>query len=58
MPTASAPVTVSVALFAHNHERYLEQAIEGALMQRMRTPFEIVIGEDASTDRTRQIAQR
>jgi glycosyltransferase involved in cell wall biosynthesis len=26
-------------------------------MQRMRTAFEIVVGEDASTDRTRQIAQ-
>jgi glycosyltransferase involved in cell wall biosynthesis len=53
----SATVASSVALFAHNHERYIEQAIEGALMQRTRAPFEVVIGEDASTDRTREIAQ-
>jgi glycosyltransferase involved in cell wall biosynthesis len=58
-PMAQAErVKTSVALFAHNHERFIEEAIRGALEQRTRAPFEIVIGEDASTDRTREIAQR
>lgn len=54
----SERVKTSVALFAHNHERFIEEAIRGALMQRTRAPFEIVIGEDASTDRTREIVQQ
>ena len=46
---------VSVLMLAYNHERYIRQAIESALAQRTSFPFEIVIGEDCSTDGTRAI---
>jgi glycosyltransferase involved in cell wall biosynthesis len=45
----------SVLMLAYNHERYIAQAIESALGQQTEFPFELVIGEDCSTDRTRDI---
>jgi len=48
--------TVSVLIPAYNHSAYLAVAIEGALAQKCSFPFEILIGEDCSTDATRQIA--
>ncbi len=47
---------VSVAMLAYNHERYLAQAIEGVMKQEAGFPFELVIGVDASSDRTMDIA--
>lgn len=47
---------VSVLIITYNHEPYLRQAVESALMQEANFAFEIVIGEDCSTDRTRDVA--
>jgi len=49
---------VSVFMITYNHEHFIAQAIEGILMQRTTFPFELVIGEDCSTDGTRAIAQK
>jgi len=46
---------VSVLMTTYNHERFIAQAIESALMQQTDFDYEIVIGEDSSTDRTREI---
>lgn len=46
---------VSVFMMAYNHEKYIAEAIEGVLMQKTSFDFDIVIGEDCSTDNTRQI---
>jgi len=46
---------VSVHMITYNHEKFIAQAIEGVLMQKTSFPFELVIGEDCSTDRTRKI---
>jgi len=48
-------VMVSVDMITYNHEAYIKQAIEGVLMQKTNFKFELVIGEDCSTDRTREI---
>jgi glycosyltransferase involved in cell wall biosynthesis len=51
-------VDVSVILLTYNHERFLVQAIESVLAQRTRAPFELLISEDCSTDRSREIIHR
>lgn len=47
---------VSVLMITYNHAEYLGEAIEGVVNQRCDFPFELVIGEDASTDETLQVA--
>jgi glycosyltransferase involved in cell wall biosynthesis len=44
---------LSVMMITYNHERFIAQAIESALTQRVNFDYEIVIGEDCSTDNTR-----
>jgi len=46
---------VSVKMITYNHEAYIAQAIEGVLQQKTDFPIELVIGEDCSTDGTREI---
>ncbi|MCE7062741.1 glycosyltransferase [Dyadobacter sp. CY343] len=46
---------VSVCVPAYNHAKYIAQMLDGALMQQTNFEFEIVIGDDASTDRTQDI---
>jgi glycosyltransferase involved in cell wall biosynthesis len=46
---------VSVLIITYNHEEYIAQAVESALQQEVDFPYEIVIGEDCSTDHTREI---
>ena len=53
-PAGPAP-TVSVAMITFQHEAFIAQAIESVLRQQTNFPVELVIGEDCSPDRTRQI---
>jgi len=46
---------VSVNMITYNHAPYIAGAIEGVLQQKTSFPFELVIGEDCSTDGTRDI---
>ncbi len=46
---------VSVHMITYNHAPYIAQAIEYVLEQKTDFPFELVIGEDCSTDGTREI---
>uniref|UniRef100_A0A831U039 Glycosyltransferase n=1 Tax=Geobacter metallireducens TaxID=28232 RepID=A0A831U039_GEOME len=48
-------VKVSVLIITYNHEEYVAQAIESVLAQRADFDWEVVVGEDCSTDRTRDI---
>lgn len=48
-------IVVSVCMITYNHEKYISQAIDSVLMQKTNFDYEIVIGEDCSTDRTREI---
>lgn len=49
---------VSVLIMSYNQEEYIQQAIEGCLMQQTRFAYEIIIHDDASTDKTAHIIQR
>lgn len=46
---------VSVQMITYNHEPYIRQAIEGVMMQKTDFEFELIIGEDCSQDKTREI---
>ncbi|MGY1688891.1 glycosyltransferase [Geodermatophilus sp. SYSU D01105] len=46
---------VSVLVTTYNHERFLADALDSALAQEASFPFEVVVGEDCSTDRTRDV---
>jgi glycosyltransferase involved in cell wall biosynthesis len=48
----------SVAVFTYNHASFIEQAIDSVLAQETGFEFELVIGDDASTDGTREILRR
>ena len=54
----SSEVKVSVMMVTYNHEKYLEQAILSVLNQNVDFKYELLIGEDCSTDHTRKIAIR
>jgi len=53
VPAAERPL-VTFALFAYNQEKYIREAVEGALAQTYE-PLEIILSDDCSTDRTFQI---
>ncbi|MBN1295100.1 MAG: glycosyltransferase [Candidatus Latescibacteria bacterium] len=46
---------ISIIMITYNHAPYISEAIEGVLQQKTDFPFELVIGEDCSTDGTREI---
>jgi len=46
---------VSIVCEVFNHEPYLRQCLDGFLMQKTRFPFEVLIHDDASTDRSADI---
>lgn len=46
---------VSISCITYNHEPYIAQTLDGFLMQKTSFPFEILIHDDASTDRTADI---
>jgi glycosyltransferase involved in cell wall biosynthesis len=53
----SKPV-VSICMITYNHESFISEAIEGVLKQKCNFPFELVIGEDYSTDKTASIIKK
>ena len=50
-------ITVSIFLLTYNQEQFIAQTINSILMQKANFNFQIVIGEDCSTDGTRSICE-
>jgi glycosyltransferase involved in cell wall biosynthesis len=46
---------VSVTVTAYQHVNYIKECLDGILMQKTNFEFEIIIGEDESTDGTRDL---
>lgn len=51
---SSAPI-LSVAIVTYNHENFIAKALDGVLMQRVAFDYEILVGDDFSSDKTREI---
>ena len=49
--------TVSIFLLTYNQEEFISQTIESILNQKTKFTFQLVIGEDCSKDKTREICQ-
>jgi glycosyltransferase involved in cell wall biosynthesis len=55
--TDNLPIQISVCMSSYQHKRYIQQAIEGVMMQRTSFPIQLVIGDDLSDDGTREICE-
>ncbi len=49
------PVMVSIYVPVYNHEKYIVRALDSILMQKTQYSYEVLVGEDCSTDNTRQV---
>ncbi len=49
---------VTVRTMTYQHAGFIEDCIKGVLMQRTNFPFEFIIGEDGSTDGTKEICEK
>lgn len=49
---------VSVVVPTYQHADFIEQCLDGILMQKTTFPIEILVGEDGSTDGTREVCKR
>jgi glycosyltransferase involved in cell wall biosynthesis len=48
---------ISICMITYNHEAFINQAINSILLQQTNYSFQLVIGEDFSTDSTRLICE-
>ena len=51
-------ITVSIFLLTYNQERFIAQTVDSILMQITNFRYQLVIGEDCSTDNTRIICEK
>ena len=49
---------VSIVCITYNHEKYIEKAFKGFEMQKCNFEFEVIIGEDCSTDNTLSLCKK
>ena len=48
-------ILVSIVMLTYNHSEYIKEAIDSILMQDVDFKYEIIIGDDCSTDNTQEI---
>ena len=48
-------IEVSVAMITYNHGKFVRQAIDSILRQKVNFKFEVIIGDDCSPDNTQEI---
>lgn len=58
MGNVDGDIMMTVKMLAYNHEAYIAQAIESVVSQKTEYRFELLIGEDCSTDGTRKVIEK
>ena len=51
-------ILVSVIMITYNHEKYIEEAVNGVLMQKTDFDYELIVANDQSTDQTDSVIKR
>lgn len=51
-------VKLTVVCVTYNHEKYIAQALDGIVKQKTNFSFEVLVGDDASTDKTQDIIRQ
>ncbi|MCH4823812.1 glycosyltransferase [Gramella lutea] len=51
-------IVISVLVQTYNHEQFLQQCLDSILTQKTNFNFEIILGEDNSSDNTREICKK
>ena len=51
-------IKVSVSILSYNHEKFIIKAIDSVLKQKVDFNYEIIIGDDCSSDNTRAILKK
>lgn len=57
MALATERPKVSVCVVTYNHEKYIRQCLQSIVDQETGFEFEVIVGDDASTDRTPEIVR-
>lgn len=57
-PENRSPMMVSVLCCTYNQENYIQKTLDGIIGQEVDFPFEIIVADDASTDRTAEIIKK
>lgn len=57
-PVNNIEPLVSVSVPTYQHAKYISDCLNGIIYQRTSFAFEVIIGEDGSTDGTREICER
>lgn len=48
-------IMLSICVVSYNHEAYIKECLDHILEQEMNFPYEIIVGNDCSTDKTVQV---
>ena len=48
---------LSIYVPVYNHEKYIVETLDSILMQKTEYRYEVLVGEDCSTDNTRQVLE-
>lgn len=51
-------VILSVLVPTYNHENYIKKALDSILMQKTQYKYEVLVGDDVSTDNTREVLKK
>lgn len=51
-------ITLSIYVATYNHEKYIKKALDSIFSQKTDYFFEVIVGEDCSTDNTKMILQK
>ena len=51
-------IMLSIYVATYGHEKYIKEALDSILMQETKYAYEVLIGEDASPDHTREILKQ